>query len=83
MSNPGRGLPVFYWSCHHNIEVRQMALVVLIFSLGIILIIVGIRKREEGRGKWFVAAGIAVILLAVILVGYGDVKTGFMDALND
>lgn len=60
-----------------------MALIALIFSLGIVLIIVGIWKRKAGRGKWFVAAGIAVMLVAIILVGYGDVKTGFMDALND
>lgn len=60
-----------------------MALQGVIFMLGIVVTILGVTKRRTVRGKWLVAAGIMTMFVAIVLVGYGDLKTGFVDALND
>lgn len=60
-----------------------MALQGLIFILGIIVAVFGASKRKSMRGKWLIAAGLLIMFVAVVLMGYTDLKSGFIDALND
>lgn len=60
-----------------------MALQGILFLMGIMVTIFGITKRRTVRGKWLLAAGIMTMVVAIVLVGYVDIKTGFVDALND
>ena len=60
-----------------------MALSIGALVLGLVLLIAGVGKRSEGMGRWLIIGGIAIIVMAVFIEGYGDVKSGFMDALRD
>ena len=60
-----------------------MALLVIALVLGLVLVAAGIFKRSKGIGRWLIVAGVAIIAIAVFIGGYGDIKTGFMDALRD
>ncbi len=60
-----------------------MPLQILVFTLGIILTIAGVTKRKTVQGKWMLASGVAILLAGILIAGYGDIKAGFWDALND
>lgn len=72
----------YFYSRNYSSE-GPMALQAMLFMLGIIVTIFGVTKRRTVHGKWIVVAGIITMFVAVVLVGYGDIKTGFVDALND
>lgn len=61
----------------------HMALQGILFMIGIMVAIFGVTKRRTVRGKWLLAAGIMTMVIAIVLVAYVDIKTGFVDALND
>lgn len=60
-----------------------MALQALIFIVGIVLAVVGFVKRGTRGGKWLLGLGLAILFAGLVVVGYGDIKTGFFDALKD
>lgn len=60
-----------------------MAIPVIALVLGLVFLIAGVLKRSQDVGRWLIIAGVVIIVIAVFIGGYGDLKTGFMDAMRD
>lgn len=55
----------------------------LLFMVGLISAVVGIVKRKKASGTWFLVGGIALMAISFFILGYPDLKAGFLDALAD
>lgn len=60
-----------------------MILPELIFSIGLILAVFGVFKRNSRSAKWMVVSGLVIMTLVFVIGGYAEFKAGFMDALAD
>ena len=50
--------------------------------VGILILIWGLYTcRESSLGKWIIALGIVIIVCSVVIAGWTDIKSGFVDAL--
>lgn len=60
-----------------------MTLFDLAIIVGIGLAIFGFIRRKEKSGKWMLTAGLGLILLALITIGWTDLKSGFVDGFRE
>lgn len=60
-----------------------MILLELCFSIGLILAVFGVFKRNSRSAKWMVVSGLVIMTLMFIIGEYAEIKSGFMDALAD
>jgi hypothetical protein len=60
-----------------------MLFVDVVFLLGLMSATVGVVKRKQGSGMWFLAGGIALMAISFFILGYPDFKAGFLEALGD
>ena len=50
--------------------------------VGILIVIWGLyTRREASWGKWIIVLGIVIIVSSVVIEGWADIKSGFVDAL--
>jgi len=60
-----------------------MQLVDVLFLVGLLSATVGVVKRKNPGGMWFLTSGIALMAISFFILGYPDFKTGFLEALSD
>ena len=47
------------------------------------LMILGFFNRKRKSGKWLLIAGAGILVVAFAVAGWGEIKSGFVDALRD